>query len=97
MVTIVFALSDQKSCIPSPKFRLMPLPADLTQRLRLLINRDRLVETAVELVEIPSKTGDAGVVLDRLGRMLTDEGFPVERPPVMFGLGRLGAWERDRS
>lgn len=56
--------------------------AGLADRLRLLINRERLVQTAVELVQIPSKTGDAGAVLDRLGRMLADEGFRVDRPPA---------------
>ncbi|MGE5194302.1 MAG: M20 family metallopeptidase [Deltaproteobacteria bacterium] len=60
----------------------MPLPAELIQRLRLLINRDRLVRTVVELVQIPSKTGDAGAVLNRLGEMLSGEGFKVERPPA---------------
>src|SRR5260370_39626481 len=60
----------------------MPLPANLAQRLRLLINRERLVRTVLELVEIPSKTGEGGAVLDRLGEMLVGEGFRVERPPA---------------
>lgn len=58
----------------------MSLPAEVTGRLRSLINRDRLVRTVVELVQIPSQTGSAAAVLDRLGRMLADEGFRVERP-----------------
>lgn len=58
----------------------MPLAAEVTRRLGSLINRDRLVRTVVDLVQIPSKTGDARAVLDRLGQMLTDEGFRVERP-----------------
>ena len=53
---------------------------DLSSRLLSLINRERLVRTVVELVQIPSKTGDAGAVLDCLGKMLADEGFRVERP-----------------
>jgi acetylornithine deacetylase/succinyl-diaminopimelate desuccinylase-like protein len=58
----------------------MPFPADIAQRLRLLINRERLVSTVVELVKIRSITGDAGAVLNRLGEMLAAEGFKVERP-----------------
>src|SRR5262249_43157182 len=60
----------------------MPLSSDLTHRLRLLINRERLVNTVVELVKIRSITGDAGAVLNRLGDMLTEEGFNVDRPPA---------------
>ncbi len=58
----------------------MELSLDMTQRLRLLIDRERLVRTVVELVQIPSPTGDAGAVLDRLAGMLAHEGFAVERP-----------------
>jgi acetylornithine deacetylase/succinyl-diaminopimelate desuccinylase-like protein len=58
----------------------MRLPAEIIQRLRLLINRERLVNTVVELVKIRSITGDAGAVLNRLGEMLAGEGFKVERP-----------------
>jgi succinyl-diaminopimelate desuccinylase len=43
------------------------------------VNRDRLVETAIRLVGVPSVTGDAGAVSDRLDEMLRDEGFVVER------------------
>jgi acetylornithine deacetylase/succinyl-diaminopimelate desuccinylase-like protein len=52
----------------------------LAQRLKPLIDRERLVRTVTELVAIPSPTGDAGAVLDRLTAMLRDEGFAVERP-----------------
>src|SRR5262249_22183909 len=58
----------------------MSLSSEITQRLRLLINRERLVNSVVELVKIRSITGDAGAVLNRLGEMLTAEGFKVERP-----------------
>jgi acetylornithine deacetylase/succinyl-diaminopimelate desuccinylase-like protein len=53
---------------------------DLPTRLHSFINRDRLVRTVVDLVNVPSKTGDAGAVLDRLAAILTAEGFSVERP-----------------
>src|SRR4029077_939859 len=55
-------------------------PTDLASRLHSLINRERLVRTVVDLVNIRSITGDAGAVLDCLGKMLADEGFRVERP-----------------
>jgi acetylornithine deacetylase/succinyl-diaminopimelate desuccinylase-like protein len=53
---------------------------DTLERLKSLVNRARLVETAVRLIEVPSRTGEAGAVSDRLAAILTAEGFPVERP-----------------
>jgi acetylornithine deacetylase/succinyl-diaminopimelate desuccinylase-like protein len=50
------------------------------ERLRPFVNRARLVDTAVKLVEVPSPTGRAGEVSDRFAAMLTAEGFAVERP-----------------
>ena len=52
----------------------------LVQRLRPLLNRERLVDTAVRLIAVPSPTGDAGAVSDALADHLTRDGFPVERP-----------------
>lgn len=46
----------------------------------LRIDRQRLVETAVRLMEIPSPTGQAGSVSDVLAGLLRDDGFVVERP-----------------
>jgi acetylornithine deacetylase/succinyl-diaminopimelate desuccinylase-like protein len=56
-----------------------PTP-NLIERLRQSINRQRLVDTAVRLIAVPSRTGEAKGVLDCLAEMLTNEGFPVERP-----------------
>jgi acetylornithine deacetylase/succinyl-diaminopimelate desuccinylase-like protein len=42
-------------------------------------NRDRLVETACRLIEVPSPTGDAGAVADRLAEWLAADGFAVDR------------------
>jgi acetylornithine deacetylase/succinyl-diaminopimelate desuccinylase-like protein len=58
----------------------MSLPAETITRLRSLVNRERLVRTVVDLVQIPSPTGEGSAVLNRLGAMLADENFPVERP-----------------
>ncbi len=51
----------------------------IAETLRRAVNRERLLETAVQLVEIPSRTGEAGAVLDRMAGMLADEGLTVER------------------
>jgi acetylornithine deacetylase/succinyl-diaminopimelate desuccinylase-like protein len=49
-------------------------------RLKSHVNRQRLVETALSLIEVPSRTGEAGAVSDRLAEILTADGFDVERP-----------------
>jgi acetylornithine deacetylase/succinyl-diaminopimelate desuccinylase-like protein len=49
-------------------------------RICQAVNRDRLLETAVELISIPSPTLSAGAVSDRLADMLSREGFSVARP-----------------
>ena len=43
------------------------------------VNRRRLLATANELISVPSRTGEAGAVLDRLAEWLAAEGFAVER------------------
>ena len=53
---------------------------DISEQLREAVNLDRLVETATDLVAIPSPTRSAAAVADRLAEILTAEGFPVERP-----------------
>ncbi|HUG89476.1 MAG TPA: M20/M25/M40 family metallo-hydrolase [Planctomycetaceae bacterium] len=52
---------------------------DLVRRLSAAVNRDRLLETAVELIRIPSPTRSAGRVADRLAGILAADGFVVER------------------
>ena len=52
----------------------------LIDRLKTFVNRDRLVETAVRLIEVPSPTGSAGAACDRLAEILAADGFAVERP-----------------
>jgi acetylornithine deacetylase/succinyl-diaminopimelate desuccinylase-like protein len=53
---------------------------EMVEKLRPFVNRDRMVETAVQLVGVPSRTGEAGNVSERLAEMLAFENFPVERP-----------------
>jgi acetylornithine deacetylase/succinyl-diaminopimelate desuccinylase-like protein len=52
----------------------------LVEHLRRLVNRQRLLETAERLVEVRSRTGEAGAVSDRLAEILGADGFAVERP-----------------
>ena len=52
----------------------------LVQQIKQQISTERLLETAVKLVEIPSPTCDATEVANCLAEMLQQEGFPVERP-----------------
>jgi acetylornithine deacetylase/succinyl-diaminopimelate desuccinylase-like protein len=56
-----------------------PTPA-LRDRLQRAVQRQRLIDTAVQLIAVPSRTGEASAVSDCLARVLTDDGFKVERP-----------------
>jgi acetylornithine deacetylase/succinyl-diaminopimelate desuccinylase-like protein len=51
----------------------------MLDRIRSLVNRDRLLDTAVRLVAVPSPTGDAGKALDACAELLTGDGFQVDR------------------
>jgi succinyl-diaminopimelate desuccinylase len=51
----------------------------LHSALRRAVNRARMLQTARDLVAVPSHTGEAGAVLDRLDEILTRDGFTVER------------------
>lgn len=53
-------------------------------RLRFALDPKRLVATAVSLVEVPSPTGSAGDVSDRLQSILEADGFTVERPAAGY-------------
>lgn len=75
----------------------MQLAHDMSQRLHGLIDRERLVRTVVELVQIPSPTGAAGAVLDRLAEILSREGFKVERPVAGHPVARAVAVRFDSA
>jgi acetylornithine deacetylase/succinyl-diaminopimelate desuccinylase-like protein len=55
-------------------------PVSQIERVRQAVNRRRLIDTAVQLVAVPSRTGEAGAAADRLADILRGDGFPVERP-----------------
>lgn len=44
------------------------------------VDAQRLVDTAIALIEVPSPTRSAGAAADRLAELLSDDGFKVERP-----------------
>jgi len=58
----------------------MNLPQETIDRLRGAVRTERLVETAVRLIEVPSPTRSGAAVADRLAEILQRDGFEVERP-----------------
>ena len=52
----------------------------MEEKILQAIDEERLLNTAVALVEIPSPTLSAGAVADKLAAILAAEGFVVERP-----------------
>jgi acetylornithine deacetylase/succinyl-diaminopimelate desuccinylase-like protein len=58
----------------------MSTPTDARDTLARALVPQRLLETARALVAVPSPTGNAGAVSDRLAEILTADGFTVERP-----------------
>jgi acetylornithine deacetylase/succinyl-diaminopimelate desuccinylase-like protein len=58
----------------------MNLTAPIREKVKNGVQRQRLLDTAVRLVSVPSRTGEAGVVADCLAAILTADGFNVERP-----------------
>src|SRR5262245_22810421 len=71
-----------------------------SERLHQALQRQRLVDTAVQLIAVPSRTGEAGAAADRLAEILAADGCTVERPDggyaaapavaVRFDTGRPG-------
>jgi acetylornithine deacetylase/succinyl-diaminopimelate desuccinylase-like protein len=53
---------------------------DKASQLRNAIKSQRLLDTAMQLIEVPSPTRDARAVADRLQQILSSDGFLVERP-----------------
>lgn len=58
----------------------MQIDPQLVQTLCDAVNRDRLVETAVQLIGTPSPTREGAAVADVLADILSSDGFTVERP-----------------
>jgi succinyl-diaminopimelate desuccinylase len=58
----------------------MDTATQVSARLRRAVHRQRLLDTARDLVAVPSRTGEGGAVADRLAELLRTDGFAVERP-----------------
>ncbi len=58
----------------------MKIDNTTASNVRSAVQPDRLLDTALKLIEIPSPTCDAGRVADRLAEILHRDGFTVERP-----------------
>jgi acetylornithine deacetylase/succinyl-diaminopimelate desuccinylase-like protein len=56
------------------------LTADCTATIQTAVQPERLVDTAVRLIAVPSRTGEAGAVSDTIADLLRADGFSVERP-----------------
>lgn len=50
------------------------------EKVQLAVNKERLLKTAISLIEVPSPTLKAGAVADKLSEILRMDGFIVERP-----------------
>lgn len=57
----------------------MNTAAGYLDTIRRHVNRDRMLDTAKQLIGVPSKTGHAGEVCDRLAKILRADGFDVQR------------------
>jgi acetylornithine deacetylase/succinyl-diaminopimelate desuccinylase-like protein len=78
----------------------MTASTPLRERLRRTVDRRRLVDTVLQLVAVPSRTGEAEAAADCLAKLLRADGFQVERPDggypaapavvVRFDTGRPG-------
>ena len=53
---------------------------EAANKLAAAIQSDRLLDTAIKLIEVPSPTRSAAEVADRLDEILCGDGFSVERP-----------------
>ncbi len=62
----------------------MNVDAPFFNSLKAHVNRARLLDTARRLIDVPSPTGDAGAVSDRLAEILQADGFKVERPAAGY-------------
>lgn len=62
----------------------MKLTSEIIERLRGAVQPERVREMAVKLIEVPSPTGEAGAVGDRLSELLGGAGFEVERPEASW-------------
>ena len=66
----------------------MKVTPEIVERLKAAVQAERVQEMAVKLIEVPSPTGEAGAVGDRLSALLGAAGFEVERPEASWAPAR---------
>ncbi len=66
--------------MPDPNVSPTPLQPSSVNAIRQAIDPNRLAETALALIAVPSPTRSAGPAADRLADLLLADGFAVERP-----------------
>jgi acetylornithine deacetylase/succinyl-diaminopimelate desuccinylase-like protein len=59
---------------------LMTAISAIAEQMRPFVQRQRLLDTAVRLISIPSPTGEAGAAAEGLAQLLIQDGFEVRRP-----------------
>lgn len=71
---------------------------DLLDQVERAVDPQRLIDTAIALIEVPSPTRSAGAAADRLADILAADGFPVQRheadwpqAPIVFASLDSGA------
>src|SRR6185437_16412459 len=73
-------LSSGNSQRPRLQCHVMHTNIPTPEHLRQAVNRQRLLDTARQLVAVPSRTAEGGAVADCLADLLRADGFTVERP-----------------
>lgn len=56
-----------------------PISSETAEQIAGAVQQDRLIETAIALIETPSPTRSAAAVADRLAGILREDGFEVDR------------------
>jgi acetylornithine deacetylase/succinyl-diaminopimelate desuccinylase-like protein len=62
----------------------MTIDPGIIERLKSHVSRHRLLDTARRLIDVPSPTGQAALVSERLEEILTADGFQVDRPTAGY-------------
>ena len=73
-------LRNESGMLSGSKMRESSVNEEVSRKLANAIQTNRLLETAIRLIEVPSPTRSAADVSDRLDQILRGDDFSVERP-----------------
>src|SRR5262249_34456321 len=59
----------------------MHLTPQILEGIEQAVRKDRLLDTAIRMIAVPSPTRNAGNAAHVVAAILTEDGFEVERPP----------------